>query len=212
MGDKYCVCDDRVRARLEAIHARPFDPPDPGEMAPERHITALYTMILMERLAIGVPVLADAVEEFMLRPVSEVRADMAALLLTMSPEVTEEALSKVVYDIDDAAYIADMNRRHAALNLAIDRKLLEVVRGYDLNELPPELASGIAAMKDRLEKVVAVASPAAGQAVPPKAVSMPFVCPICNAINGKVAKSMAAYGCSPTFIPGCRHCKHLADR
>jgi hypothetical protein len=117
-------------------------------------------MMLMERLAAGVQVHPDDVAELMLRPVSEVRADMAALW-KMGAEVPEETLDAGTFDVDagtfdveDAAYIPDMNRRHARLRALINRKLLEVMRGYDPTQYEPELMAKVALAIPDLERLI----------------------------------------------------------
>jgi hypothetical protein len=172
------VRDERLCEVFQAVYAEPDDTTDPGEMDMSRWIRAWYTMIALDRVYCGAPVHPDTAETLLLRPISEIRADLAGLV-RMTPDECETAedIDKVstwiaddaAWKAEKAAWVADMDRRHAHMIRAINLNFLEVGRGLDLARCDPELASQITAAMVRLENLVNEALPTTGEAGPVEA-------------------------------------------
>jgi hypothetical protein len=155
--------DERLYAIYRAVYEDLPSTPGPESWVPERHLRAAYTMMALERVYCGKPVDPDE-EELLLRPIEEIRVDIADLVGIGSGQDADESSSGYeVADVDDDAWIeerdawiADLERRHASWRAILNRKLLDVFRGYDPSEYSPEIASGIAAAIPDLERMIAL--------------------------------------------------------
>jgi hypothetical protein len=159
--DKVCVQDDlgtarRLRARASEVLFLPDELSDDDSSRPasaEQFIRSLYTQIIAERLFFDLPVDFELAEQYLMRPLNEIKAERAAVLQHV-PETPANTFAAPEGEIDRAAFVEELKKDHIQALRAVVTKILEGGKLIDAGECSPELAEEITRYREHLTRFV----------------------------------------------------------